>query len=97
MRVEVCDRGQPYQSAITTVSVNVNRNFHQARFSQSRYTETIEENTVIGSQVAQVQAEDQDRKVRVIRMLYTIVLRKVGHRLRMIDDRLNNMVYDDSI
>ena len=63
MRVEVRDGGEPYRSNITTVRVNVNRNFHRAAFPQSRYTVVVSESDVIGTQLLQVNATDQDRMV----------------------------------
>ena len=66
MRVRVRDQGIPYKSVSTTVLVNVQRNFEEPRFGESRYRPSVPESASIGTSIEQVVATDADRQVSLV-------------------------------
>ena len=63
LRVQVHDGGSPVRSNETVVRVEVDRNFHHATFSSSRYEAVVEESVQFGHELVTVSAKDDDREV----------------------------------
>ena len=51
----------PYQRATATVDITILRNVNQPAFQPSSYTQTIQEDTEVGSLILTVTAFDQDQ------------------------------------
>ena len=69
LRVVAVDGGTPAKSSTAIVDITVTRNLREPQFRQDMTRVSINDNSPPGMLVAQVQARDEDRGVRIRRPL----------------------------